>query len=1141
MRIAARMKFAAAWMAAAWLGTLPTLAQQQQPQQEPTTEHPDVELRTFEVAEGFEVNLFASEPMIVNPLNINWDAHGRMWVATSEIYPQILPGQTPSDKIVILEDTDGDGRADRHTVFADNLLIPTGVLPGDGGVYVAASTELLHLVDTDGDGKADRTRVVLSGFGTGDTHHLIHSLRWGPDGRMYFSQSLYIHSHVETPHGVHRLHGGGIWRFDPRTWELDVYVRGFVNTWGHEFDRFGQSFATDGAYDQGIHYAFPGSAHNLAVNWPRILHGLNQAQPKLCGLAIVNGRHMPDDWNNAMIGNDFRGHRVYRFKVSEQPGTSNYISIPAEDLIRSTHPAFRPVDAKIGPDGALYIVDWCNPIINHGEVDFRDPRRDKRHGRIWRVTAKGRPLVQPPTIAGAPVEELFDALSHVEDWTRSMARRELVERGRDEVLPVLDKCLAQLTRDDAWAEHHRLEALWVKQGLNAPDRALLERVLAAGDGRVRAAAVRVLADWRHHFPDTLDQLTKLVHDDHPRVRLEAVNALRLIGTPRAVEVAFRVLDHPTDVNLDYALWHIAWSLRDAWLAKLATGEVTFDGDMRKLGYALKAAGDPAAVQPLVKLIQSQAVPAESQPEMLNLIAQSGGPTELGMVYELAVSDRFTAAQRAEMLLAVARAMRQRDIRPAADWSQLEKLLLEGQAPLAAAAAQLAAVARTEALRPALARLAGDANRAEIVQRAAAEALASFNGEADRATLIELAQPAHPWRTRVLAVSALTGIDPAVAAPHAAQLLKQTPADQDATPIFQAFLRRKGGPEALAEALEKSDLPEAVALAGTRAAESAGVDASRLHEVLQRLGGPKPSRRDMSADQLVKLIERVRTQGDAHRGEAVFRRADLACMQCHAIGGAGGQVGPDLRTIGTSAPVDYLIESILQPDAKIKEGYHQTVVHTNDFEVIAGVVAASTDSHIILRDASGYEHRIDRADIESSTTSQTSIMPAGLADLMSDAELIDLVKFLSVLGADSAFTVGTQPVVRRWRVLHDGPEVAAVLASNASQAANDTSNALWTPAYSTVSGALPLQDLPVVAANGRSLRIVRFEVELAAPSRLTLSYNDATGVTVLTPLANALTAGRHAVTLAIDAGRTTPLRIEVHAEDPTVYAQIIAGR
>lgn len=396
MRIAARMKFAAAWMAAAWLGTLPTLAQQQQPQQEPTTEHPDVELRTFEVAEGFEVNLFASEPMIVNPLNINWDAHGRMWVATSEIYPQILPGQTPSDKIVILEDTDGDGRADRHTVFADNLLIPTGVLPGDGGVYVAASTELLHLVDTDGDGKADRTRVVLSGFGTGDTHHLIHSLRWGPDGRMYFSQSLYIHSHVETPHGVHRLHGGGIWRFDPRTWELDVYVRGFVNTWGHEFDRFGQSFATDGAYDQGIHYAFPGSAHNLAVNWPRILHGLNQAQPKLCGLAIVNGRHMPDDWNNAMIGNDFRGHRVYRFKVSEQPGTSNYISIPAEDLIRSTHPAFRPVDAKIGPDGALYIVDWCNPIINHGEVDFRDPRRDKRHGRIWRVTAKGRPLVQPP-------------------------------------------------------------------------------------------------------------------------------------------------------------------------------------------------------------------------------------------------------------------------------------------------------------------------------------------------------------------------------------------------------------------------------------------------------------------------------------------------------------------------------------------------------------------------------------------------------------------------------------------------------------------------------------------------------------------------------------------------------------------------
>src|SRR5690606_10692118 len=139
-----------------------------------------------------------------------FDERGRLWVASSSVYPQIKPGQKADDKILVLEDTDGDGQADKTTVFADGLLIPTGVVPGDGGVYVANSTELIHLSDTDGDGRADRRRVVLSGFGTEDTHHLLHTLRWGHDGQLYMNQSIYIHSHVETPYGVVRLNGGGI-------------------------------------------------------------------------------------------------------------------------------------------------------------------------------------------------------------------------------------------------------------------------------------------------------------------------------------------------------------------------------------------------------------------------------------------------------------------------------------------------------------------------------------------------------------------------------------------------------------------------------------------------------------------------------------------------------------------------------------------------------------------------------------------------------------------------------------------------------------------------------------------------------------------------------------------------------------------
>ncbi|HEX3451521.1 MAG TPA: PVC-type heme-binding CxxCH protein, partial [Isosphaeraceae bacterium] len=203
---------------------------------------PEIERKSFVVADGFQVNLFASDPLIAKPLQMNFDPMGRLWIASSEVYPQIKPGAVANDRVLVVEDRDHDGRADKTTIFAQGLLIPTGIEPGDGGVYVANSTELLHFKDSDGDGKADTTRVVLSGFGTEDTHHILHTLRWGYDGMLYFNQSVYIHSHIETPRGVRRLGGGGIWQFRPETMELEVFTHGLVNPWGHHFDRWGQSF-----------------------------------------------------------------------------------------------------------------------------------------------------------------------------------------------------------------------------------------------------------------------------------------------------------------------------------------------------------------------------------------------------------------------------------------------------------------------------------------------------------------------------------------------------------------------------------------------------------------------------------------------------------------------------------------------------------------------------------------------------------------------------------------------------------------------------------------------------------------------------------------------------------------------------------
>ncbi|MFM7128881.1 MAG: PVC-type heme-binding CxxCH protein [bacterium] len=455
----------------------------------PSTD-PEVERASFQVAEGFEVSLYAADPRIAKPIQMNFDPQGRLWIASSEVYPQIEPGQKANDKILILEDTDRDGKSDKTTVFADGLLIPTGVEPGDGGVYVANSTELLHFSDSDGDGKADRRRVVLSGFGTEDTHHILHTLRWGYDGCLYMNQSIYIHSHIETPQGVKRLNAGGVWRFRPETMELEVFDYGLVNSWGHHFDKFGQHFQTDGAGGEGINYAIPGAYYFTTAYPARLLRGLNPGSPKHCGLEVADGRHLPDSWQGSLLTNDFRGNRVCRFVLSD--AGAGYESREQGEVVKTRHVAFRPIDIKMGPDGAIYIADWYNPIIQHGEVDFRDPRRDHTHGRIWRVTAKGRKLAPWPTLVGAPVKDLLNELKSPEGWTRQQARRVLKERGVSEVLPELARWVAEIKGDDATADRNRLEALWMYVGLDQPEPKLLEAVLKAKSPEVRAAGARVV-------------------------------------------------------------------------------------------------------------------------------------------------------------------------------------------------------------------------------------------------------------------------------------------------------------------------------------------------------------------------------------------------------------------------------------------------------------------------------------------------------------------------------------------------------------------------------------------------------------------------------------------------------------------------
>ncbi len=457
---------------------------------EPQAHQPQA-VPTFEVAEGLEATLWAENPSLHKPIQMNWDPQGRLWVASSELYPMIQPGQPATDTVVVLEDTDGDGKADKHTIFADGLVVPTGVLPdGRGGCYVAASHQLLHFADTDGDGVADQKTIVLSSFGTEDTHHNLHTLRWGYDGHMYFNQSIYTHTHIETPFGMRRLNSAGIWRFNPDTYALEVFTKGGCNPWGHHWDQYGNSFFSDGAGFKGIYHAMEGGTYFTYSDLRREGESISPGNyPKFASLELIHSPVFPADWQGSVVTCDFRAHRIVRFRLNEVGSTFQTQELP--DLLRSTNVTFRPIDLRTGPDGALYIADWSNPIIQHGEVDFRDPRRDKEHGRIWRVAAKkvaGSPTTRRVDLVKKSTPELLDLTLSANGWAQEQARVVLRQRGADQVLPAVKPWLAHQTDPRA-----KLEAVWLYEAYERPSEALLVELATASDGRLRTAAARQLS------------------------------------------------------------------------------------------------------------------------------------------------------------------------------------------------------------------------------------------------------------------------------------------------------------------------------------------------------------------------------------------------------------------------------------------------------------------------------------------------------------------------------------------------------------------------------------------------------------------------------------------------------------------------
>jgi putative heme-binding domain-containing protein len=679
------------------------------------------------------------------------------------------------------------------------------------------------------------------------------------------------------------------------------------------------------------------------------------------------------------------------------------------------------------------------------------------------------------------------------------------------------------------------------QCLDLLNASVLNGALKAKDGRVRAAAMRVLAEWHPRLENSFTLLTKGIHDPHPRVRLEAMRSLSLIREARSVENILSALDSPMDEFLDYAAWLSINDLASVWVDSVRKGQWKAEGREKQLEFALQAIDPTKAGDVLAQVLNTRELPRNGSGPWIHLIGMAGDSKLLGRLFEQALTNGFDAATEIKVLNELGAASTGRGLKPAGDLIRLEHLTKSDDKKIRVGSLRLAGEWKLAQFAPQLLSLAGDPNSAPPLRQTAFDSLRQIGGAGVVTGLTNLVQQSTNQAIKREAVVALSAMQLDLAASLAIPLFLATADEKVAEQFWRSLLKTKDSAPAIAKALPKTGIPAPVGRAGLRVAREGGRNEPDLVWALMRGADLEQTDSALSATELQAMAAQAMSEGDARKGETIFRRKELSCVLCHAIGGAGGKVGPDLTSIGASAQPDYLVESILYPNRKIKEGYHSVIVETKDGLELAGTLAREDGEELVLRDATGKEVNVKKSNIEKRTTGG-SLMPSGLVDSLSAADRLNLYRFLAELGKPGPFDASKGNVARVWKLYPQTLDLAQF--GDERVLTSDFNAKPWVSALTQVDGTLLRADMddsleearrrdpPALYAaarfqvSGTGATMLKFQGVSQAPA-----WVDGKPVMFSPEMKLNIGTGAHVILLKLDA-RKLPESLRVESRDAT---------